>query len=91
MNAVQRFFRRYIVSTVGIVILFLTVNIALFFTILIAGSMSGSDAVFSVETFSNHIVWQDETWAADDTALSMLQEYTAWATVSYTHLRAHET
>ena len=56
MNAVQRFFRRYIVSTVGIVILFLTVNIALFFTILIAGSMSGSDAVFSVETFSNHIV-----------------------------------
>lgn len=60
-------------------ILFLTVNIALFFTILIAGSMSGSDAVFSVETFSNHIVWQDETWAADDTALSMLQEYTAWA------------
>ena len=79
MNAVQRFFRRYIVSTVGIVILFLTVNIALFFIILIAGSMSGSDAVFSVETFSNHIVWQDETWAADDTALSMLQEYTAWA------------
>lgn len=79
MNAVQRFFRRYIVSTVGIVILLLTVNIALFFTILIAGSMSGSDAVFSVETFSNHIVWQDETWAADDTALSMLQEYTAWA------------
>ena len=79
MNAVQRFFRRYIVSTVGIVILFLTVNIALFFSILIAGSMSGSDAVFSVETFSNHIVWQDETWAADDTALSMLQEYTAWA------------
>ena len=79
MNAVQRFFRRYIVSTGGIVILFLTVNIALFFTILIAGSMSGSDAVFSVETFSNHIVWQDETWAADDTALSMLQEYTAWA------------
>ena len=79
MNAVQRFFRRYIVSTVGIVILFLTVNIALFFTILIVGSMSGSDAVFSVETFSNHIVWQDETWAADDTALSMLQEYTAWA------------
>lgn len=79
MNAVQRFFRRYIVSTVGIVILFLTVNIALFFTILIAGSMRGSDAVFSVETFSNHIVWQDETWAADDTALSMLQEYTAWA------------
>lgn len=30
MNVVQRLFRRYIVSTVGIVILFLTVNLALF-------------------------------------------------------------
>ena len=31
MNAVQRFFRRYILSTVGIVLLFFAVNIALLF------------------------------------------------------------
>ena len=33
MNAVHRFFRRYILSTVGIVLLFLAVNIALFLAI----------------------------------------------------------
>ena len=42
MNAVQRFFRRYILSTVGIVLLFFAVNIALLFVIIIAGGMSGA-------------------------------------------------
>ncbi|HJA93290.1 MAG TPA: HAMP domain-containing histidine kinase [Candidatus Eisenbergiella merdipullorum] len=79
MNAVQRFFRRYIFSTVGIMILFLVVNIALFFGILIPGSMIGSDVSFSVRDFSDHVVLQDGNWAADDTALSMLQENSAWA------------
>ena len=79
MNAVRRFFRRYIFSTIGIVILFLAVNIALFFTVLIIGSMSGSDVYFSVETFSNHVVRQDERWVADNIARSMLEEHAAWA------------
>lgn len=42
--------------------LFLAVNIVLFFAILILGSMSGSDAVFPVETFSDHVSLQDGTW-----------------------------
>ena len=79
MNTVQHFFRRYILSTVGIVILFLTVNIALFFVILITGSMSGRDTSFSVRDFSDHVVLRDGKWIADDTALSMLQEQSAWA------------
>lgn len=79
MNAVQRFFRRYIFSTVGIVILFLAVNIALFFAIVITGSMSGTDTSFSVRDFSNHVVLRGGKWDADDTALSMLQEHSAWA------------
>ena len=79
MNAVQRFFRRYIISTVGIVILFLVVNIALFFVIILTGSMSGADPSFSVRDFSDHVVMQDEKWVADDTSLSMLQEQSAWA------------
>lgn len=79
MNTVQHFFRRYILSTVGIVLLFLTVNIALFFVILITGSMSGRDTSFSVRDFSDHVVLQDGKWVADDTALSMLQEQSAWA------------
>lgn len=79
MNAVQRFFRRYILSTVGIVLLFLAVNIALLFVIIIAGGMSGADTSFSVRDFSDHVVLRDGKWVADDTALSMLQEQSAWA------------
>lgn len=79
MNAVQRFFRRYIVSTVGIVLFFLAVNIALLFAIIIAGGMSGADTSFSVRDFSDHVVLRNGKWVADDTALSMLQEQSAWA------------
>ena len=79
MNAVQRFFRRYILSTVGIVLFFFAVNIALLFVIIIAGGMSGADTSFSVRDFSDHVVLQDGKWVADDTALSMLQEQSAWA------------
>ena len=79
MNAVQRFFRRYILSTVGIVLLFFAVNIALLFVIIIAGGMSGADTSFSVRDFSDHVVLRDGKWVADDTALSMLQEQSAWA------------
>ena len=79
MNAVQRFFRRYIFSTLGILLLFLAVNIALIFFLMITGSMGGSDAVFSVRDFSDHVALQDGNWAADESALSMLQERADWA------------
>ena len=79
MNTVQRFFRRYIFSTIWIAILFLTVNLALFFAIILTGSMSGTDTSFSVRNFSDHVVLQDGKWIADDTARSMLQERSAWA------------
>lgn len=80
MNTVQRFFRRYIFSTVGIMILFLAVNIVLLFAIMIAGNMSGSDPSFStISDFSDRIVFRDGNWMADDAALSMLQEQSAWA------------
>ena len=79
MNTVKRFFRRYIFSTIGIMILFLSVNIALLFTILILGSMSGSDKSFSVRDFSDLVVLQDGKWTANDDALSMLEEQSAWA------------
>ena len=79
MNTVKRFFRRYIFSTIGIMILFLSVNIALLFTILIIGSMSGSDKSFSVRDFSDHVVLQDGKWTANDDALSLLEEQSAWA------------
>lgn len=79
MNSAQRFFQRYIVSTVGIMFLFLGINIALFFTILVVGSTSGSEDSLSVRDFSDHVVSQDGVWIADDRALSMLRDNNAWA------------
>ena len=40
MNSVQRFFRRYILSMIGIIFLFLGINIAHFFAFMIIGIMS---------------------------------------------------
>lgn len=79
MNTVQRFFRRYIFSMVGIMVLFFAVNVALLSAIMIAGSMSGSDSSFSIGEFSDHVILQDGNWVADDAAISMLREESAWA------------
>ena len=62
MNAVQRFFRRYIFSTVGIVLLFFGVNLVLIVGIMLLGSASGSDISFSVEEFSDHLSFHNGTW-----------------------------
>lgn len=80
MNAVNRFFRRYVFSTASIMLLFLWVNVVMFFTILVIGSTIGaSQSYFSISTFSDHVVRQGAGWAADDTALDMLRQRSAWA------------
>ena len=79
MNSVQRFFRRYILSMIGIIFLFLGINIALFFAVMIIGSMSGSGTSLSVRDLSNGVVWQDGAWTADSAALSILRKNDAWA------------
>ena len=79
MNPVQRFFRRYIFSTIGILALFLVVNLLLVLTVLTAGYMSGTDNGLSVREVSGHVTEQAGTWTADDTALALLQEHDAWA------------
>ena len=52
MNPVQRFFRRYIFSTIRIILLFIIIILTLFFLIMVAGSMSDSDTSFSVQELS---------------------------------------
>lgn len=79
MNPVQRFFRRYIFSTIGILALFLVVNLLLVLTVLTAGYMSGTDNGLSVRSVSSHVTEQGGVWTADDTALALLQEHDAWA------------
>ena len=79
MNPVQRFFRRYIFSTIGILMLFFVVNLLLVLSVMIAGYMSGTDNGLSVREVSGHVTEQAGTWTADDTALSLLREHNAWA------------
>ena len=79
MNPVQRFFRRYIFSTVGILVLFFVVNIALVLSVMIAGYMSETDNGLSVREVSDHVVEQGGVWTADDTTLALLREHDAWA------------
>ena len=79
MNPVQRFFRRYIFSTIGILTLFFVVNIALALGVMIAGYMSGTDNGLSVREVSGHVTEQAGTWTADGTALALLREHDAWA------------
>ena len=84
MNPVRRFFRRYIVSTIGIVLLFFTVNLLLFLAVLSAGYLSGTKDIFSVERLSEHIgpvPGRDGVWEADETARRLLEENDAWAMV----------
>ena len=76
MNPVRRFFRRYIVSTIGIVLLFFTVNLLLFLAVLSAGYLSGTKDIFSVERLSEHIgpvPGRDGVWEADETARRLLE------------------
>lgn len=79
MNPVQRFFRRYIFSAIGILALFFVVNLLLLLSFLLAGYMSGTDNGLSVRAVSSHVMEQAGTWTADGTALAMLQAHDAWA------------
>lgn len=82
MNAVERFFRHYILSTVGILALFLCVNLALsvaFFAFIYANGVT--DRTFSIERFSNHITYSETGFEADADVLDALHEADAWAMI----------
>lgn len=82
MNASERFFRRYIFSTVGIVALFLTVNVALvasYFVIAYFGNVATSN--FPIEDFSNHVVAENGQFTGDAQATEMLNKADAWAMI----------
>lgn len=66
MNSVQRFFRRYITSTIGILLLFFAVNIALLLGILTAGYMSGPEDDVSIQEIQAHLTLRNGIWTADE-------------------------
>lgn len=82
MNAVERFFRHYILSTFGILVLFLCVNLALsvaFFAFIYVNGIT--DRTFSIEEFSSHITYGETGFEADADALDALREADAWAMI----------
>lgn len=80
MNKSERFFRRYIFSIVGIIVLFLFVNILLvasFFAVDYLGNVKNSN--FPIEDFSEHITEANGYFNADTRAEEMLNNAGAWA------------
>ena len=82
MNTSERFFRRYIFSTVRIIVLFLAVNallVASYFVIAYLGNVTTSK--FPIEDFSNHIMATDGEFSADTQAKEMMNNFEAWAMI----------
>ncbi len=80
MNAAERFFRRYILSTLGILFLFFVVNILLFYIFSIGiYAHETSDERFSIERLSEHITKEEGNFTADASARTMLRQENAWA------------
>ena len=82
MNTVEQFFRHYIVSTIGIFLLFVCVNLALlagFFAFTYASG--AAEGTFPTEEFSNHIVERENGLEADTEAINMLRDAGAWAMI----------
>ncbi|OFA27515.1 ATPase [Clostridioides difficile] len=81
MNTVERFFRRYISSTIGIVVLFVAVNLLLAGAYLVIFYFNNTTAAhFPTEDFSNHVI-NDGTFSADQQAQEILHGANAWAMI----------
>lgn len=80
MNAAYRFFRKYLISTILILLLFLLVNIALFIGISWLAKSNSGDAEIPIATISSLISANDRgIIQADDSVMQMLDQKQAWA------------
>lgn len=81
MNTVERFFRRYISSTIGIIVLFIAVNLLLV-GVYFAFSCFNEKTIssFPVRDFSSHVTNSGEI-TADRQAREMLSSANAWAMI----------
>lgn len=80
MKQADSFFRRYILSTLGILILFLVVNVALSGLFLLTVHLNGvKDPVFPIEHFASLIEKKDGIIAADSEVQDILTQTDTWA------------
>ena len=82
MNMIKHFFRRYILSAIGILMLFLAVNIllilAIFSVLFFNGGLDGS---FPVDELSEHISNRDGLLSSDTVAQKLISERNVWAMI----------
>lgn len=80
MKPVDRFFRRYILSGIGILLLFFVINLALVGIFLLTAYLNGvKDSNFPMEHFSALIEQKDNIIIADPEAQDILAQADAWA------------
>lgn len=82
MHQIERFFRRYILSTMGILIAFFLVNCVLLYIFLSLTKLhSDSYNDFSVGEFAGHISYENGAYALDKEGADMLDQSDAWAMI----------
>ncbi len=80
MKQVDRFFRRYILSTLGILILFFVINLALISLFLLTVHLIGvKSSGFPIEHFASLIEKKDDIIAADSEVQDILTQTDTWA------------
>ncbi len=80
MKQVDSFFRRYILSTLGILILFFVVNIVLIGLFLLTAHLNGvKDSGFPIKHFASLIEKKDDIIAADSEVQDILTQTDTWA------------
>lgn len=81
MNMIDHFFRRYFLSGIRILMLFLAVNVlfilAIFSALFFDGGLDGS---FPVSELSEHISNRDGLLTSDAVAKKLIREGNVWAT-----------
>ena len=80
MNPVRQFFRRYVLSTVGLLALLLAANILLIVGLLLISEVTPPRESFSITAFCGHLSQGPDGWQADAQATAMLDP-DAWAMV----------
>lgn len=79
MNSIQRFFRKYFVSTMGLLLLFLSVNLILTLTVLIVSYQNASAPELPVSQLAEGIKENDGIIGSDPQVKEILDEKHCWA------------
>ena len=80
MKPVERFFRKYFLSMIGIIVLFLLLNIVLFFSVLIWAWQTSETPKLSLNEICDSIVMDEAGhFITSEELAELLEEHHAWA------------